>query len=172
MILYKGNTLVEGKHFIYENDMVTYQGKVYGNFYLFKNSNDLDLVLNESDLGKLKLYEHSMVTDAENADDLRTLLVAYFDKGISILDSDTNVIDELITYFTDFKNHLDQMGCTYQYTERDIEKSQLLDFIRHYLNEARLNVSEVSIPELYTTICILILNLWKYREDVINGDME
>lgn len=166
MILYKGSTLVEGKHFVFEDEMLTYQGKVYGNYYLFKNESNLDLVLNESDLNGLKLYEHSTVIEAENSEDLKTMLVSYFTKGLSILESSKdNVIDELITYFTEFKNHLDQMGCTYNYSIFDIEKSQLLDYIRNYLTNCNLNVSSVSIPNLYTTINSIIYNLYDAREE-------
>ena len=172
MILYKGNTLVEGKHFMLEDEVLTYQGKVYGNYFLFKNSKDLDLVLDESDLGSLKLYEHSTVEESDEADDLTSLLVAYLNKGISIIDNGEDVVNKLITYFTEFKNHLDELGYTYTYSTTEIDKNTLIDFIKSYLEKSNINISSISMPNLYTTICSIIYNLYKLKEDGSNGNME
>ena len=172
MILYKGNTLVEGKHFIYENETVTYQGKIYGNFYLFKDSKSLDLVLAESDLNLLKLYEHSTVAESDETDDLTTLLVAYLNKGVSIIDRNEDVVNKLITYFTEFKNHLDELGYTYVYSINEIDKDSMIDFIKSYLEESNRNVSTISIPNLYTMINSFIYNLYKLKEAGSNGSME
>jgi hypothetical protein len=174
MILYKGNTLVEGKHFIYEDEKVTYKGKCYGKFHLFERTDKPDLVLDESEITALKLYETCSVDEADDADDLRTLLVGYLEKGLNLLDSNNpNKVNELITFFEDFKNHLDQMGCTYQYSMQEIDLDELLDFIKYYLETANMNVSQISIPNLYVTICQIIYNLYKLRErGETNGNME
>lgn len=174
MILYKGNTLVEGKHFIYEDDKVTYKGKCYGKFHLFERENKPDLILDESEITTLKLYETCSVEEAEDSDDLKTLIIGYLEKGLNLVAQESpNQINELITYFEDFKNHLDQMGCTYQYSMQEIDLDELLDFIEYYLDTSNKNVSQISIPNLYVTICQIIYNLYKLRErGETNGDME
>ena len=177
MILYKGNTLVEGKHFIYENELlvnkvVTYTGKAYGNFYLFKDPDGLDIVLSESELNSLKLYEHSTVAESDEVDDLRALLVAYFEKGLSILNSNKDVVNKLITYFTEFKNHLDDMHYTYVYSINEMDLGSLLSIIRSYLEQGVLNISDVSMPNLYETINSFIYNLYKLKEGNKHGSME
>ena len=174
MILYKGNNLVEGKHFIYEDEKVTYRGKCYGKFHLFERVGNPDLVLDESELDNLELYESCTVDEADDADDLRTLLIGYLEKGLHLLkQGGDNLVNELITYFEDFKNHLDQMGCTYQYSIQELDLDTLLDFIQYYLETSNRNVSQISIPNLYVTICQIIYSLYKLRErGETNGNME
>ena len=55
MILYKGNSLVIGKHFIFGDKLVEYQGKVFGQFYDF-TSEGTHVILSESDLVSLQEY--------------------------------------------------------------------------------------------------------------------
>lgn len=174
MILYKGNNLVEGKHFIYEDEKVTYKGKCYGKFHLFEREDKPALVLDETELADLKLYEACTVDEAEDSDDLKTLIVGYLEQGLSLLErGGNNLVNDLITYFEDFKNHLDQMGCTYQYSTQEIDLDTLLDFIQHYLETSNRNVSQISIPNLYVTVCQVIYNLYKLRErGEIDGNME
>ena len=45
MILYKGNSLVVGKHFVLEGEVLEYQGKAFGDFYDFTSKDGVHMIL-------------------------------------------------------------------------------------------------------------------------------
>ena len=165
MILYKGSPLVKGKHFVYENEVIEYKGKVYGESHLFETKANVELVLTENEALNLKpLLEHSLLAEQDNSDDLYQLVVSYTDKQLDIAkNSPSNKLwRELKDSFQEELNKLSELGLAYKVTHNKIDNADhgyLLEMIIDFLEETQRNISETSLPNIYVQLHNFIYNI-------------
>lgn len=155
MIFYKGNSFVVGKHFIYDNKLVEYQGKVFGQYYDF-TSGDTHLILNETEL--LSLKEYSVDTQVGLKDYIRDFTE---DVG-SIQPLTEDKYPTLLTLLNDCKAKLDSSDLVFTntYSDIDIAPSEFGDFFINYIRDCNLNLDEIHVQDFYSQIvsCINYLN--------------
>ena len=165
MILYKGSPLVKGKHFIYENEVIEYKGKVYGESHLFETKSNVELVLSENEaLSLMPLLEHSLLAEQDNANDLYQLVVSYTDRQLDIAkNSPSNKVwTELKDSFQEELNKLSELGLAYKVTNNKIDnisEGYLLEMIIDFLEETQRNISETSLPNIYVQLHSFIYNI-------------
>lgn len=167
MITYKGNPLVRGKHFIYEGSIVEYVGKVYGDKHLFK-MNESELILEDPEVLNLKsLLEHSLLAEQDNADDLYQVVTSYTDKQLDICSKfqEPTSWKELQDSFQSELNELSNLGLSYTTSYNDIEgdSKYLLDTIQTFLKDTQRNISDTSMPNIYTQLSNFIYNISKLK---------
>lgn len=165
MILYKGSPLVKGKHFIYENNVIEYKGKVYGESHLFETKDKMELVLSESEaLTLMPLLEHSLLAEQDNSDDLYQLITSYTDRQLDIAkNSPSNKLwTELKDSFQEEINKLSELGLAYKVTYNkisNINEGYLLEMIIDFLEATQRNISETSLPNIYAQLNDFIYNI-------------
>ena len=169
MITYKGNKLVIGKRFLYENEVIKYIGKIYGDRYNFTTENNhKEYILSESELDYLKDYklnEANLIKEEDKDDFLKNKLIDYTEKEIAILNNlingkskDTNELLELYKQeYNDFRALNNS-----QYTSSAIDTISL-EAQLYYLNSIYRNISE-------TNIINLLANLKNYIRSLEKGD--
>lgn len=164
MITYKGNPLVKGKHFIYENQTVEYQGKIYGDKHLFK-LDETDLILEEQEALQLKsLQEHSLLSEQDNADDLYQVVTSYTDKQLDMIKNlpTSELWKALLNSFQEELNQFDELNLTYKTSITDINgEDYLLEVIQDFLKDTQRNISDTSLPNIYCQLNNFIYNIKK-----------
>lgn len=170
MILHKGNPLVKGKHFIYENQTVEYSGKVYGDKHLFLLPDKSELILTESESLKLhSLLEHSLLAEQDNSDDLYQTVTSYTDEQLNIaMNYPSNKLwSSLQDSMQEELNKLSDLGLAYKTSPNKIDgnESYLLELIIDFLEETQRNISDTSLPNIYTQLSNFIYNIQRLRGD-------
>ena len=167
MITYKGSTLLRGKNFLTEsNSKIMYVGKVYKDLHLFKE-NDMDLVLTEDEVSKLKpfviLKEHSLLEEQDNQEDLYQMVATYTDKQINILENtpSNKLWTELKDSFQEEVNKLSEEGFSYKTGVNKFEggSQYLIETLLDYLKETQRNISDTSLPNHFTQLNNFIYNI-------------
>ena len=166
MITYKGNRLVIGKRFLYENEVLRYIGKIYGDSYNFSTENDnKEYILSESELSKLQDYktESMTISEADSDDFLKNKLIDYTKQEIDILNDLVNnksqdtskLVDLYKKEYNDFRA-LNNNQYTSGATDTVSLEAQL-----YYLNSIYRNISEVNIVNLLANLKNYIRSLEK-----------
>lgn len=165
MITYKGSKLVIGKRFIIEGELGMYQGKVFGNMHRFITKDSQEIILTEQEANQLeqfRLNEHSLLSEQDNAEDLRQIIISYTDKQLNICkDKPTNVYHLLLSSFKEEIDKLQEQGMTYQVSYRELSSNNLLDQIESFLKDTQHNISDTSMPNIYVTLNNYIYTLEK-----------
>lgn len=158
MITYKGQKTVIGKRFFYESKVITYEGKIYGDQHLFKDS-DTEYILSESELIKLKEYningeDTNTIKDVDNDSVLRNLILDYTDKEIDLLSDiiagksdDIEALNEL------YQNEYDELVFLNKYDLPDNGNNNVsLAMQLNYLKQVNRNISGVNIITLLASL--------------------
>lgn len=170
MITYKGSPLVKGKHFIYEGKTVEYQGKIFGDKHSFK-LDETEIILDENQATALKsLLEHSLLSEQDNADDLYQLVSSYTDEQLKIArEAPSNKVwQQLLNSMQEELNKLSDLGLSYKTSVNPVDnmnKSYLLEMILDFLEETQRNISETSLPNIYSQLNNFIYNIKKVAGD-------
>jgi len=158
MITYKGQKTVIGKRFIYESNIITYNGKIYGDSYLFTDK-DTEYILTESDLIKLKEYningeDTNTIKDVDNDNVLRDLILDYTEKEIALVsdlivgkETDVSKLNELYQKEYDELIFLNKYDLPNSGNHTISLEKQLM-----YLRSVNRNISSVNIIELLTSL--------------------
>lgn len=158
-ITYKGNnyTLI-GKHFIFNNEKVSYEGKIYKESYLFKSDSNKEYILDESDLYNLQEFS-STEELANNIESIDSLLQDLQDKYINAtLPILQNLIMGKETDRTELNNiYKDMMNFIKENYHNNLELSGVQDSIsleaqKQYLTNLALNKSSISIESLFNSL--------------------
>lgn len=155
MILYKGNSLVVGKHFVLEGEVLEYQGKAFGDFYDFTSKDGVHMILNETDL--ISLQEYSVDSKVGLKDYIRD-----FTEDVAKLQPLTeDKYDELLTLLKDCKAKLDSSDLVFtdQHLDLDIGKDTFGNFFINYIRDCNLNLDDVYLNEFYSYIVSSIKHL-------------
>lgn len=175
MITHKGSPYVNGKHFIYENELVTYTGKMYKDFFTFiKESDGCEILLTEKETNNLKYYylkEHSLLQEQENKDDLYQIVASYTDVQLNLIN--TLGYKKLFSKLRDsFKEELDKLeenGVTYKTHPNKFDNINDIGYIQEmlldYLQSIQRNISDVSLPNHCAQLTNFIYNI-----DRMDGD--
>lgn len=170
MITYKGNKLVIGKRFIYENEVLKYLGKIYGDSYNFSTEdNNREYILSESDLEDLKEYkiinEANLLAEEDENDFLKDKLIDYTKKELDLLNDLINGksddTSELLELYRKEYNDFRALNNS-EYTSEAIDNISL-EAQLYYLNSIYRNISE-------TNIISLLANLKNYIKTLEKGD--
>lgn len=159
MITYKGQKTVIGKHFIYEGETLTYLGKIYGDSYNFISDKQVQYILDESDLPKLKEYningeDTNTIKDVDTNNVLRDIILKYTEKEL-------NLISDLLQGKTDNKEELNklyeeeykELSFLNKYDIPPKENSNVsLEAQQSFLKEINRNVSGVNIITLLASL--------------------
>lgn len=171
MITYKGNKLVVGKHFIYEGDVIEYKGKVFGNMHQF-DSNGTQIVMTEQEANNLKGYklnEHSLLAEQDNSEELYQVITSYTDNQLNIIENgpSNKLWEDLLNSMKEEVNKLSELGLAYETSINPIDgnKSYLQELIMDFLQDTQRNISNTSLPNIYTQ-----LNNFIYSIEKIVGD--
>lgn len=155
MILYKGNSLVRGKHFILDNELIEYQGKVFGQYYDF-TSGDTHIILDESEL--VSLQEYSVDTQVG----LRDYIKDFTNDVGSLQPLTEDKYDDLLALLNDCKAKLDSSDLVFtgDYANIDIDRDKFGDFFINYIRDCNLNLDKIHLQDFYSQIvsCINYLN--------------
>jgi len=169
MITYKGNKLVIGKRFIYENEILKYIGKIYGDKYNFSTENThKEYILSESEIENLQDYKADKDNTISNNDEndlLKEKLIDYTEKEIAILNDLINnkskdtqkLVDLYKEEYNDFRT-LNKNEYTSQAIDTISLEAQL-----YYLNSIYRNISSVNVINL-------LANLKSYIRSLEKGD--
>lgn len=166
MITYKGNKLVIGKRFLYENEILKYTGKIYGDKYNFATDNDCkEYILSESELDKLQDYktESMSISEADTDDFLKNKLIDYTKQELDILNDLINnksqdtekLVDLYKKEYNEFRA-LNNNPYTSGATDTISLEAQL-----YYFNSIYRNISEVNIVNLLANLKNYIRSLEK-----------
>lgn len=172
MITYKGNPLVKGKHFIYENQSITYSGKIYGDKHLFISQDNSEIILTESEATNLKsLLEHSLLSEQDNSDDLYQVISSYTDKQLDIINNvaSNKKWETLKNSFQEELNKLNELGLAYKVTHtkiEDLNEQYFTEMIMDFLQDIQHNISDTSLPNIYTQLNNYIYNIQR----ILRGD--
>lgn len=165
MITYKGSKLVIGKRFIIEGELNTYQGKIFGNMHKFVNKNNQETILTEQEansLNQYKLNEHSLLSEQDNADDLKQLVISYTDKQLKLCEEKpTNIYQLLLNSFKEEIEKLQEQGLAYQVSYRELGTKDLLQQIQSFLKDTQHNISDTSMPNIYVQLNNYVYTLEK-----------
>lgn len=155
MILYKGNSLVIGKHFIFGDKLVEYQGKVFGQFYDF-TSEGTHMILSESDL--VSLQEYSVDTQGG----LKDYIKDFTEDVASLQPLTEDKFDDLKILLNDCKAKLDSSDLVFtdDYSDIKLDKDKFGDFFINYIRDCSLNLDQIHLQDFYSQIvsCINYLN--------------
>lgn len=172
MITFKGSPLVKGKHFIYENKQLEYEGKVFGTHHSFKDENDTQYLFTENDVGELKPYqvlqEHSLIEEQENSDELYQVITSYTDKELKLIEKEPDNLKSLLDLLQEEVNTLQSLGLSYNTSFKKIngDKEYLLTVITDFLKGTQRNISDTSLPNLYVQLNNFIYNLTNILKEV------
>lgn len=170
MITYKGNKLLIGKRFIYENEVVSYQGKIYGNHHSF-SKDGVEFVLTEEETSNLKEYSPILLEELDNSDDIYQLIASYTDKQLNMINNNnSNSKDLLVNLANSFQEELNNLSSNnlaynHNYQIIDGDEDYILDVIKNYLNDVVYNVSQTSLPTHYTQLNNFIYNINRLQGD-------
>lgn len=158
MITYKGQKTVIGKRFIYENEILKYTGKIYGDSYGFINNNGIEYILLESDLDKLKDYD----TDKE---DLKALLINYTEQELNLINDilvgKSNNIEALNELY---KKEIAELTPLNKYSiSKSSQEDISLEAQKSYLTDLNRNISE-------NNITAIIVSLQSFIDSNLKGD--
>lgn len=147
MILYKGNSLVIGKHFLLKDKLVEYQGKVFGQYYDFV-SEGTHIILNESELVSLK--EYSVDTQVG----LKEYIKDFTEDVASLQPLTEDKFGDLLTLLNDCKTKLDTSDLVFtgDYSDIKLDKSKFGDFFINYIRDCSLNLDNIRLNEFYSYI--------------------
>lgn len=158
-ITYKGNSyILQGKKFIFNNEEVSYSGKIFGECFLFKSTNsDKEYILNESELTDLEDFTLEKIVEEENIkeDILSTIQNDYIPKALDILQ---NIITDKNSDTSELNNiYKDLMNYLKNNYSKDLQLSGVQDTIspeaqKHYLKDLSLNKSSISYESLYNSL--------------------
>lgn len=171
MITYKGNKLVIGKRFIYDNEILKYIGKIYGDQYNFSTENDnKEYILSESELDNLKDYsilnETNLISEEDENDFLKNKLIDYTKKELDLLNDLTNGksedTSELLELYKKEYNDFRALNNS-EYTSEAIDNISL-EAQLYYFNSIYRNISEVNIITLLANLKNYIKTLEKGGE--------
>ena len=159
MITYKGQKTVIGKRFFYEDELVKYNGKIYGDQFSFMSEDNTEYILTESDLIKLKEYningeDTNTVKDIDNDDVLRDTILDYAEKEIALLsdllvgkETDVNKLNEI------YQNEYDDLIFLNKYELYNNRDTDIpLENQLRYFKDINRNISGVNIVELLTSL--------------------
>lgn len=159
MITYKGQRTVIGKRFIYEGEVIKYTGKIYGDQFSFISDKDVEYILSESDLIKLKEYningeDTNTIKDIDVDDKLRNIVLEYTKKELDLLNNliagkeqDINKLNAL------YQAEYDELKVLNKYTLINNNDSTIpLDAQLSYLKEINRNISGTNIISLLTNL--------------------
>lgn len=155
MILYKGNSLVIGKHFIFNDMLVEYQGKTFGQYYDF-TCDGTHLVLSEAELVSLK--EYSVDTQVG----LKDYIKDFTEDVASLQPLTEDKFGDLLTLLNDCKAKLDNSDLVFTGAPSDIklDKDKFGDFFINYIRDCSLNLDQIPLQDFYSQIvsCINYLS--------------
>ncbi len=156
MITYKGQKTVIGKRFLYENNVVTYAGKIYGDQYLFKN-NDTEYILSESELTNLFEYTpdgKASIGVIDKGNKLRDTVLTYTEKELALLNDliagktdDIDALNEL------YQNEYDELV----FLDKYVQPTPTLDTVsleaqKSYFSDINRNISNTDIVNLLASL--------------------
>lgn len=159
MITYKGQKTVIGKRFIYENEVLKYTGKIYGDSYSFVNNNGTEYILAESDLDNLKEYslpeeKTNIIGNMDGKEKIKQTLIDYTQKELNLLNdisagksNDVNALTEL------YEKELEELRPLSKY---DMSKATLenisLEAQQSFLEELNRNISNKNIVTILVNL--------------------
>lgn len=159
MITYKGQKTVIGKRFIYEGEVIKYTGKIYGDQYSFITNKDVEYILSESDLIKLKEYningeDTNTVKDVDIDNKLKDVIIKYTEQELNLLsdliagkETDKSKLNDL------YKKEYDELVFLNKYDKlKGTADNISLEAQQGYLKDVNRNVSSVNIITLLTSL--------------------
>ena len=165
-ITYKGNNLVENKHFVYENDIIQYRGKIYGDRFLFGNEHT-EYILDESDLQDLQQSRVSdIVKEEDENNNIKEKIQEYIKEALDYINSyqigKNSDLNNLINIYKSIMNYMKD-------NNKNISIGTKLDTIsieaqKSYLKELYRNRTEINFNNLYNTLNNFIYSLNKLLE--------
>lgn len=163
MITYKGNKLVIGKRFLYENEVLRYIGKIYGDNYNFATEdNNKEYILSESELSKLQDYKIT-ISEADSDNFLKNKLIDYTKQELDILNDLVNNksqdTQKLVDLYKKEYNDFRALNPN-EYTASAIDTVSL-EAQLYYFNSIYRNISEVNIINLLANLKNYIRSLEK-----------
>lgn len=158
MITYKGQKTVIGKRYLYEGQIIRYQGKIYGDKHLFKSS-DLEYILSESDLNDLQSFEVEsakidIVKNIQNNDELKNTIIDYTQKELNLLsDLIAGKSKDVASLNKLYQEEIDELLFLNKYGQPNVKNSNIsLEAQQSYLNNINRNVSDTSIISLLASL--------------------
>jgi hypothetical protein len=156
MILYKGNPLVIGKHFIYNETLLEYQGKLFGGCFEFTSEDNVSYVLTEADLISLKEYS------VDEQEGLKEYIKDFTTDVASLQPLTEDKYPSLLSLLQDCKSKLDNSSLVFKGDPSNIEldKGSFGDFFINYIRDCSLNLDSIHLQDFYSQIvsCIDFLS--------------